>query len=479
MDLHESQQYGLEATFVSDIPEYLTCAACKLVLRDPLQISKCGHKLCSPCFERLKTYSREENKQLTCPVDRKTIDVVTVFEDMSTCMMIGGLSVKCSCCESGCDWVGEFSNLSLHEGKCPFKVRSKPSVKDVQRENETMKSMLRDMSSRMAKYQSALESKDKDFAHMKFSIEDMKLKFDAQNETNRRLEEEVKQLKANQKDVSQLELTIENLGLKNAFLEQKVAALESQLKDATDGSKNDKQQNDKQQNELDSLIPDLKTEIEEMKASQLKMNADNVKSLNMLSVITQLRTSINLSSKDVDERMEGLNSRLDYLEECLMDHECQVSNGTKLLWKVQNYSFCEQVGASVYSPVFNTELIGFRFQLCLEWDRCMGAIGVFLILHRADPSMKNRGKLDNSFDIPFVLKSRGLFKSDAEFSTPVAEFSVTSKMIDANRDANFTIYPDQDRVGCGFGAPRFIKEEAIGDFIVDDAFTVTCCFDYW
>ena len=47
-------QYGFDACFISEVPDYLKCVVCHLVLRQPIQIMKCGHRFCEPCFERLK-----------------------------------------------------------------------------------------------------------------------------------------------------------------------------------------------------------------------------------------------------------------------------------------------------------------------------------------------------------------------------------------------------------------------------------------
>ena len=49
-------EYGFEATFLDDIPEDIKCAICHLVLKDPLQL-QCGHRFCTPCFDRMKRYS--------------------------------------------------------------------------------------------------------------------------------------------------------------------------------------------------------------------------------------------------------------------------------------------------------------------------------------------------------------------------------------------------------------------------------------
>ena len=52
------EQYGFDATFILDVPDYLKCTVCQLVLREPIQIMDCGHRFCQPCFERIKGYSK-------------------------------------------------------------------------------------------------------------------------------------------------------------------------------------------------------------------------------------------------------------------------------------------------------------------------------------------------------------------------------------------------------------------------------------
>ena len=64
------EQYGFDADFTSEVPDYLKCSVCHLVLRDPIQILKCGHRFCKPCFERMEGY---------CPIDMEAIDLNKVF----------------------------------------------------------------------------------------------------------------------------------------------------------------------------------------------------------------------------------------------------------------------------------------------------------------------------------------------------------------------------------------------------------------
>ena len=44
---------GYDYEFTSKVPDYWECLVCHLTLKDPVQIEKCGHRLCSICMESL------------------------------------------------------------------------------------------------------------------------------------------------------------------------------------------------------------------------------------------------------------------------------------------------------------------------------------------------------------------------------------------------------------------------------------------
>ena len=51
------EESGYDCNFIDELPDYLTCAICHLALRSPVHIVDCGHRFCSPCYERLKKHS--------------------------------------------------------------------------------------------------------------------------------------------------------------------------------------------------------------------------------------------------------------------------------------------------------------------------------------------------------------------------------------------------------------------------------------
>ena len=45
---------GYDLDFVDEVPEEFICCVCHLTLKEPLQIEKCGHRLCKVCFSQMK-----------------------------------------------------------------------------------------------------------------------------------------------------------------------------------------------------------------------------------------------------------------------------------------------------------------------------------------------------------------------------------------------------------------------------------------
>ena len=50
---NEPELGGYDYEFTSNVPDYWECLVCHLTLKDPVQIEKCGHRLCNICMESL------------------------------------------------------------------------------------------------------------------------------------------------------------------------------------------------------------------------------------------------------------------------------------------------------------------------------------------------------------------------------------------------------------------------------------------
>ena len=49
-----SLEGGYDLDFVDEVSEEFICCVCNLTLKEPVQIEKCGHRLCKVCFGRMK-----------------------------------------------------------------------------------------------------------------------------------------------------------------------------------------------------------------------------------------------------------------------------------------------------------------------------------------------------------------------------------------------------------------------------------------
>ena len=57
--MDDSIAEGYDATFIEDVADYLKCIICQLVLRNPVLMVECGHRLCSGCFNRMKKHAAD------------------------------------------------------------------------------------------------------------------------------------------------------------------------------------------------------------------------------------------------------------------------------------------------------------------------------------------------------------------------------------------------------------------------------------
>ena len=99
--------------FIEDIPNFLTCAICLSVLKDPYQ-TPCGHRFCSKC---IRPVMASDNS--VCPTDRKEINTGNTFPDNAVKLQINGLKVRCPMAARGCEWTGELCNEAAHLSRCP------------------------------------------------------------------------------------------------------------------------------------------------------------------------------------------------------------------------------------------------------------------------------------------------------------------------------------------------------------------------
>ena len=123
-----SEQGGYDLSFVAEVPDYLQCVVCQLVLRDPVLIIACGHRFCGQCFRQLQARATTAHVQFTCPIDQAIIDTAKVCEDLGFTRVIGCLVVRCDYHARGCQWEGELSELPTHLAKCEFSLPASQTI---------------------------------------------------------------------------------------------------------------------------------------------------------------------------------------------------------------------------------------------------------------------------------------------------------------------------------------------------------------
>ena len=172
---------GYDEEFLDIPPDYLKCIICCLVLRDPIQIMRCGHRYCSACYQQIRKYSQHLNSPLICPIDREEIDLMQVFQDTGMARIIADLRVKCSFLGEGCEWSGELRNLDAHKEHSQYNVQiASPMALDSGRDDIALQ--LVEMSKRMDKCEEALYEKEKEIGRMKLVLQETKGKVDERDE---------------------------------------------------------------------------------------------------------------------------------------------------------------------------------------------------------------------------------------------------------------------------------------------------------
>lgn len=121
-----SQQSGYDLNTVGETPDFLKCCICTLILRKPIQISSCGHRLCKACYINLKSHATKTRTPMVCPIDRQAVPASKVFDDLGIERMVNDLKVYCTKRDNGCVWTGELRNLDNHQKiGCVFLIENR------------------------------------------------------------------------------------------------------------------------------------------------------------------------------------------------------------------------------------------------------------------------------------------------------------------------------------------------------------------
>uniref|UniRef100_A0A1X7T2J2 RING-type E3 ubiquitin transferase n=1 Tax=Amphimedon queenslandica TaxID=400682 RepID=A0A1X7T2J2_AMPQE len=118
MATNDTTYGGYSCTFVDgDPPVEYQCYICRLVARDPQQVSCCSNIYCKSCLDTLK----EKGQRFTCPTCRSSLEG-KYFKDGRVERGIKSLKVYCTNTDSGCQWMGTIKDIDTHLIICPYQV---------------------------------------------------------------------------------------------------------------------------------------------------------------------------------------------------------------------------------------------------------------------------------------------------------------------------------------------------------------------
>ena len=103
--------------FCDPLPDECSCPVCKLVQKEPHQITCCGKIFCKRCLNRL---AQNNN---ACPNCRSNfIKKKKYFPDVATEKKIKHLRIRCQNQNKGCAWIGFLKDIKSHLLQCPYQL---------------------------------------------------------------------------------------------------------------------------------------------------------------------------------------------------------------------------------------------------------------------------------------------------------------------------------------------------------------------
>ena len=106
---------GYDYLFLEEPPSDVVCPICRLVAREPYQVSCCGKIYCKSCFNELEERSKWQFRCANCREDEPHN-----FPDRKTKGQINSLRVACTKREDGCTWRGALREMEGHLNRCEY-----------------------------------------------------------------------------------------------------------------------------------------------------------------------------------------------------------------------------------------------------------------------------------------------------------------------------------------------------------------------
>ncbi|GAA6081266.1 TNF receptor-associated factor 4b [Tachysurus ichikawai] len=108
---------GLDYKFLERPRRRFLCPLCSKPMREPVQVSTCGHRFCDTCLQDFLSAG-----VFKCPEDQMPLDYAKIFPDVELEQQILALPIRCIHSEEGCRWSGQNKQLQVHLSVCTYNV---------------------------------------------------------------------------------------------------------------------------------------------------------------------------------------------------------------------------------------------------------------------------------------------------------------------------------------------------------------------
>ncbi|KAG5269382.1 hypothetical protein AALO_G00201370, partial [Alosa alosa] len=108
---------GFDYKFLEKPKRRFQCPLCSKAMREPVQVSTCGHRFCDTCLQEFLSEG-----VFKCPEDQLPLDYAKIYPDPELEQQILALAIRCIHSEEGCRWSGPMKQLQGHFSTCAFNV---------------------------------------------------------------------------------------------------------------------------------------------------------------------------------------------------------------------------------------------------------------------------------------------------------------------------------------------------------------------
>uniref|UniRef100_I3K617 TNF receptor-associated factor n=2 Tax=Oreochromis TaxID=8139 RepID=I3K617_ORENI len=105
---------GFDYKFLEKPKRRFQCPLCSKAMREPVQVSTCGHRFCDTCLQEFLRYA-----VCLCAQGSTSLQI---YPDPELEQQILALPIRCIHSEEGCRWTGQMKQLQGHFSTCAFNV---------------------------------------------------------------------------------------------------------------------------------------------------------------------------------------------------------------------------------------------------------------------------------------------------------------------------------------------------------------------